>query len=150
MEICRRHVEIVRVRSISPASNAMAGLAIALIQGFTAREIGRIFLCGEERRGASKRPMSPMFRVMWNANVIVREMVCIMASSSVCRSIPSARKGCRMHGCRLRTFLALFKVEGDVRAVTQLFEREPLQRMFMKIHFPSALLEDEPVPFFRE
>ena len=74
----------------------------------------------------NKRPMSHMFRVMWNANVIVRERGCIMASSSVCRSIPSARKGCRMYGCRLRTLFAFFHVEGHISPIIQFTERESL------------------------
>ena len=51
---------------------------------------------------------------------------------------------------RLRAFLALFNVEGDVSPVIQFIERETLERVFVKIHLPAAFLEDESVSLFRE
>lgn len=50
----------------------------------------------------------------------------------------------------LRALLALFKVEGDVGSVSQFSERKTLQGMFVKIDLASALLENEPVPFYWE
>jgi hypothetical protein len=50
----------------------------------------------------------------------------------------------------LRAFLALFNVEGDVSPVIQFFERQSLQRMFVKVHLPAALLEDESVSLLQE
>jgi hypothetical protein len=49
VEIGWCHLEILRVRSIPPASDTVAGLAIALIHGFAACDIGRILLRVEER-----------------------------------------------------------------------------------------------------
>src|SRR5437773_7383037 len=51
---------------------------------------------------------------------------------------------------RLRAFLAFFKVKDDVSAVIQFFERETLQRVFVKVHLTAALLEDESVSLLRE
>jgi len=49
VKIGRRHLESLRVRSIPPASDTVAGLALALIHGFAASDIDRIFLCLEQR-----------------------------------------------------------------------------------------------------
>jgi hypothetical protein len=51
---------------------------------------------------------------------------------------------------RLGAFLALFKVESDVSAVAQFIECETLQRVFVKVHLATALLEDESVSLLRE
>jgi hypothetical protein len=48
VEIGWCHLEIFRVRSIPPASDTMAGLAMTRIHGFAARGIGRILLRLEE------------------------------------------------------------------------------------------------------
>jgi hypothetical protein len=49
MEIGWCHLEVFCVRSITPASDTMTALAIALIDGFAACDIGRITLRVEER-----------------------------------------------------------------------------------------------------
>jgi hypothetical protein len=50
VKIRRCHLEGLRVRSISSASDTVAGLATALIHGFAACDIGGILLRVEERR----------------------------------------------------------------------------------------------------
>ena len=49
VEIGRRHLEGLRVRSIPPASDTVTLLAMALIHGFPARGISGIILRVEER-----------------------------------------------------------------------------------------------------
>ena len=49
MKIGRCHLEGLRVRSIPPASDTVAGLAMALIHSFAACGIGRIILRVQER-----------------------------------------------------------------------------------------------------
>src|SRR5262249_11072911 len=51
---------------------------------------------------------------------------------------------------RLRAFFALFNVEDDVSPVIQFFEREALQRVFVKVHLAAAFLEDESVSLLRK
>ena len=51
---------------------------------------------------------------------------------------------------RLRTFFARSNVEGDVSSVIQFFEREALQRVFVKLHLAASFLEDESVSLLRE
>ena len=49
MKIGRWHLEGLRVRSITPASDTVAGLAMALIHVFAACDIGGIILRVKER-----------------------------------------------------------------------------------------------------
>jgi hypothetical protein len=49
VKIGRCHLEVFCVRSVPPTSDTMAALAIALIDGFAACDIGRIILRVEER-----------------------------------------------------------------------------------------------------
>jgi hypothetical protein len=58
--------------------------------------------------------------------------------------------GWAMDRRRLRTFLALFNVEGDISAVTQFIECETLQHMFVKVHLAAAFFQDEAVSFYGE
>src|SRR4029078_3888554 len=49
VEISRGHLEGLRIRSISPAPDTVAGFAMALIHGFPAHGIGRILLRLDKR-----------------------------------------------------------------------------------------------------
>ena len=55
-----------------------------------------------------------------------------------------------MHRRGLRTFLARLDCEYDVRAVFKLLERQPLERVHMKVDFAAALPEDESIAFVGE
>ena len=83
VKIGRCHLEDLPVRSIPPASDTVAGLAMALIYGFPACGIGGIILGVEER--SEQEADDPMLRVTLSADIALRGEIRIIASSSQLR-----------------------------------------------------------------